>query len=141
MTKIRTGQAPAPLTREPFRERFNVRFDDPAWVAAHAVIVLAPTYRYQSPSPLKRMIDRMVCADGGNPDPTTTHGKHVAAARLDRYIGYHEPYYSSHETLDKDTAVQEEARKVALSVVQAVKELRAGQLSQPDKQIKWPRQK
>jgi OsmC subfamily peroxiredoxin len=27
------------------------------------------------------MIDRMVSADGGNPDPTTTHGKHVAEAK------------------------------------------------------------
>ena len=30
------------------------------WVAAHAVIMLAPTYWYQSPSPLKLMIDRLV---------------------------------------------------------------------------------
>ena len=51
------------------------------WVEAHAVIVLAPTYWYQSPSPLKLMIDRMVCADGGNPDPTTTHGKRLAEAK------------------------------------------------------------
>ena len=51
------------------------------WVAAHAVIILAPTYWYQSPSPLKLMIDRLVCADGGNPDPTTTHGKDVVAAK------------------------------------------------------------
>ena len=51
------------------------------WVAAHAVIILAPTYRYPSPSPLKLMIDRMVCANGGNPDPTTTHGKKVAEAK------------------------------------------------------------
>ena len=51
------------------------------WVAAHGVIIMAPTYWYQSPSPLKLMIDRMVCADGGNPDPTTTHGKKVAEAK------------------------------------------------------------
>lgn len=31
MTKIRTGQAPAPLTREQFRVRFNGRFYDPAF--------------------------------------------------------------------------------------------------------------
>jgi multimeric flavodoxin WrbA len=39
------------------------------WVSAHGVILLAPTCWYQSPSPLKLMIDRLVCADGGNPDP------------------------------------------------------------------------
>jgi multimeric flavodoxin WrbA len=51
------------------------------WVAAHGVILLAPTYWYQAPSPLKLMMDRMVCADGGNADPTTTHGKHLDEAR------------------------------------------------------------
>ncbi|MES2099121.1 MAG: flavodoxin family protein [Pseudomonadota bacterium] len=164
------------------------------WVAAHGVIIAAPTYWYQSPSPLKLMIDRMVCADGGNPDVTSTHGKTVAeakaieqtgwdypkhlagraygvivhgdvagvethrrnltdwldwmglidagvAAKLDRYIGYYEPYYNSHDALDKDHAVQEEARNVARAVVAAVKELRAGRLSQPDRKIKWPRPK
>ena len=164
------------------------------WVAAHGVMILAPTYWYQSPSPLKLMIDRMVCADGGNPDPTSTHGKKVAeakaieqkgwdfpkhvagraygvvvhgdvagvevhrrnlcdwlewmglidagaAAKLDRYIGFYEPYYNSHDALDKDKAVQEEVRNVARSVVSAVKELRAGKLSQPDKNITWPRPK
>jgi hypothetical protein len=64
-----------------------------------------------------------------------------AAAKLDRYIGYYEPYYNSHDALDQDTAVQAEARNVALSVVQAVKALRAGRLIQPDKQVKWPRPK
>jgi multimeric flavodoxin WrbA len=164
------------------------------WVAAHGVIILTPTYWYQSPSPLKLMIDRMVCADGGNPDPTTTHGKNVAAAKaleakgwdfpkhvagraygvvvhgdvagvevhrrnlcdwlewmglvdagaaskLDRYVGYYEPYYNSHDALDADADLQEEVRNVARSVGAAVKALRAGKLSEPDKNIKWPRPK
>lgn len=64
-----------------------------------------------------------------------------AAAKLDRYIGYYGPYYDSHEALDKDFAVQEEARNVARSVVQAVKVLRAGLLSQPDRQLESPRTK
>ena len=164
------------------------------WVAAHGVIIVAPTYWYQSPSPLKLMIDRLVCADGGNSDPTTTHGKKVAeakaieakgwsypkhmagrtygvivhgdvagveahrrnltdwldwmglidaggAAKLDRYIGYFEPYYNSHDALDADKAVQEETRNVARSVVAAVAELRAGRLSQPDSKLKPTRPK
>ena len=164
------------------------------WVAAHAVIILAPTYWYQSPSPLKLLIDRMVCADGGNPDPTSTHGKraaeakdieakgwnypkHVAGrafgvvvhgdvagvedhrrnlsdwlewmgmidagavAKLDRYIGYYEPYFNSHEALDKDNAIQEEVRNVALAVMAAVKDLRAGHLSQAPQHVKTPRPK
>ena len=164
------------------------------WTAAHAVIIVSPVYWYQSPSPLKLMIDRLVCADGGNPDPTTTHGKkpseakalelagwdypkHLAGrvygvvvhgdvagiegsrrdlcdwldwmglidagvqSRLDRFIGYYEPYATSHETLDADKNVQEEVRNVARAVGIAVTELRAGKLSMPDKNLARPRPK
>jgi len=61
------------------------------WVAAHGVILIAPTYWYQSPSPLKLMIDRLVCADGGNPDPTTTHGKDAVRAKQVELDGWHYP--------------------------------------------------
>ncbi len=51
------------------------------WVTAHGIIILTPVYWYQSPSALKLMIDRLVCADGGNPDPTTTSGKDPEKAK------------------------------------------------------------
>ena len=164
------------------------------WAAAHAVLIVSPVYWYQSPSPLKLMIDRLVCADGGNPDPTSTSGKkagkakdlelsgwdypqHLAGrvygvivhgdvagvegsrralsdwldwmgfidagapARLDRYIGYYEPYATSHEALDRDEAVQEEARNVAHAVAQAVVELRAGRLQAVQPNLSRPRSK
>jgi multimeric flavodoxin WrbA len=164
------------------------------WTAAHAVIIVTPVYWYQSPSPLKLMMDRLVCADGGNPDPTSTHGKkpeeakalemkgwdypqHLAGrvyglvvhgdvagiegtrrglsdwldwmglvdagsqARLDRYVGYYEPYATSHEALDADEGLQAEVRNVAGAVANAIKELRAGTLSQPDRGLARPRQK
>jgi len=164
------------------------------WVAAHGVIIFTPVYWYQTPAVLKLMIDRLVCADGGNPDPTSTHGKktgeakalemagwdypkHLADraygvivhgdvagiemtrrgltdwldwmglvdsgsfAKLDRYVGYYEPYAQSHEVLDRDTDFQEEVRNVARAVSNAVTELRAGRLSQPDRQLKRPRPK
>jgi len=164
------------------------------WTAAHAVIIVTPVYWYQSPSPLKLMMDRLVCADGGNPDPTSTHGKkpeeakalemkgwdypqHLAGrvyglvvhgdvagiegtrrglsdwldwmglvdagsqARLDRYVGYYEPYATSHDALDADEGLQAEVRNVAGAVANAVRELRAGTLSQPDKGLVRPRQK
>ena len=63
------------------------------WVAAHAVIILTPVYWYQTPSVLKLMIDRLVCADGGNPDPTTTHGKHADEAKALELKGW---YYPKH---------------------------------------------
>ncbi len=166
----------------------------PRWVAAHAIVIVSPVYWYQSPSPLKLMIDRLVCADGGNPDPSSTHGKkaeeakalemagwdypkHMAGrayglmvhgdvagiegsrrslsdwldwmglidsgqpALLDRFIGYYEPYATSHETLDRDLAVQQEARNVALSVAHAVKELRTGTLAAVQPQVRRPRPK
>ncbi len=164
------------------------------WVAAHGVILLTPTYWYQSTSPLKLMIDRMVCADGGNPDVTSTHGKKAAeakaieesgwdfpkhlvgrayglvvhgdvagveahrrnladwlnwmglldaghASQLDRYIGYYEPYYDSHDTLDADKDVQAEVRQVAAVVVAAVRAVRAGTLRPPKTQPRLVRPK
>jgi hypothetical protein len=62
-------------------------------------------------------------------------------ARLDRYIGYYAPYATSHDELDKDTAVQEEVRNVARAVAIAVRDLRAGKLSNPNEQLKQPRPK
>jgi multimeric flavodoxin WrbA len=53
----------------------------PKWVAAHGVMIVCPVNWYQAPSSLKLMIDRLVCADGGNPDPTTTQGKNAVMAK------------------------------------------------------------
>ena len=64
-----------------------------------------------------------------------------AQARLDRYIGYYEPYATSHNALDKDKAVQEEARNVARAVTKAVVELRAGRLQAIQPTLSRPRPK
>jgi len=164
------------------------------WVAAHGIILLTPVNWYHTSSSMKLMIDRLVCADGGNPDPTLTQGKdaqlakdvelegwdypkHLAGrvygivthgdvagieetryaltdwldwmglvdagpmSRLDRFVGYYQPYATSHEELDRDTMLQEEVRNVARAVAAAVGELRAGKLSQPDRDLKRPRPK
>jgi multimeric flavodoxin WrbA len=153
----------------------------PRWVAAHGVLIVTPVYWYQAPSVLKLMMDRLVCADGGNPDQTTTHGKKVEEAKalelegwdyprhlagrvfalvvhgdtvgaetlrrsladwltdmklvpalaqggIDRYIGYYGPYATSHDALDEDAAVQDEARGAARALVEAVALSRAGKL-------------
>ena len=52
-------------------------------------------------------------------------------ARLDRMLGYYEPYATSHEALDRDTGLQEEVRNVARAVVKRSREMRAGRLSKP----------
>jgi multimeric flavodoxin WrbA len=164
------------------------------WVLAHGVVIVTPVYWYQAPSALKLMIDRLVCADGGNPDPTSTHGKNAALAkavemegwsypkhlqgraygvvvhgdaagteamryalsdwldtmglvdagveaRLDRYIGYYEPYATSHAALDRDRALEEEVRNVGRAVVGAVRALREGKLVVPGANLKPPRPK
>lgn len=61
------------------------------WVAAHAVIILTPVYWYQTPAVLKLMIDRLVCADGGNPDPTSTSGKNAEQAKAIELAGWNYP--------------------------------------------------
>jgi hypothetical protein len=140
------------------------------------------------------MIDRLVCADGGNPDPTTTHGKDPARAKaielagwpypkhlagrafavvvhgdvsgiedvryalcdwlswmqliqagrsgaLERYIGYYQPYATSHDELDRDHAVQAEVRNASLSLVETVREIRSGRYRPPDRALEAPRTK
>jgi multimeric flavodoxin WrbA len=62
----------------------------PRWVAAHGVLVVCPVHWYQAPASLKLMMDRLVCADGGNPDPTTTRGKDPQAAKELELAGW--PY-------------------------------------------------
>jgi multimeric flavodoxin WrbA len=164
------------------------------WTLAHGVLIVTPVYWYGAPSSLKLMIDRLVCADGGNPDPTSTHGKkpeeakaielagwdypkHLGGrafgvvvhgdvagtenlrralvdwlawmhlvpagsfAELDRYIGYYEPYATSHEALDRDTAMQEEARNAARAVARTVLALRSGALVPPGSGLEHPRPK
>jgi multimeric flavodoxin WrbA len=53
----------------------------PKWVAAHGIMIVTPVNWYQAPSSLKLMIDRLVCADGGNADPTTTQLKNPSLAK------------------------------------------------------------
>ncbi len=53
----------------------------PLWAAAHGVMIICPVHWYQAPASLKLMIDRLVCADGGNTDPTTTGGKDPVRAK------------------------------------------------------------
>jgi multimeric flavodoxin WrbA len=62
----------------------------PLWVAAHGVLIVTPVNWYHVPGGLKAMMDRLVCADGGNPDPTSTHGKTAVEAKAMELKGW--PY-------------------------------------------------
>jgi multimeric flavodoxin WrbA len=151
----------------------------PRWVAAHGVMIVCPVNWYQAPSTLKLMIDRLVCADGGNPDPTLTGGKdpkrakevelrgwsyprHLAgrafsvvvhgdaagaedlrrmlvdwltdmrlvpagpAAMVDAYVGYYEPYATSHDALDRERNLMARVRNAATTLVDMVQLVRSG---------------
>jgi multimeric flavodoxin WrbA len=166
----------------------------PLWVRAHGIMLITPVNWYHTSSSMKLMIDRLVCADGGNPDPSSTHGKDAKKAKqleldgwpyprhlegrvfsvvvhgdvegaenvrrslvdwlrfmhlvpagvpaeLDRYIGYWEPYATSHEALDKDQAIQEEVRNAAQTLLEAVQARKAGKLISPGDEVVQPRQK
>jgi multimeric flavodoxin WrbA len=154
----------------------------PMWAAAHGIMIVTPVHWYQAPTTLKSMIDRLVCADGGNPDPSSTSGKdpekakdietrgwsfprHLAGrvfsivvhgdtagaeglrralsdwlsdmgligaghqGEIDRYIGYYEPYATSHLAFDGAEAFHEETRNAARTLVEAVRRQRRGQLA------------
>jgi multimeric flavodoxin WrbA len=166
----------------------------PMWAAAHGIMIVTPVNWYQTPTALKAMIDRLVCADGGNPDPTSTHGKNPARAKaielagwsyprhlagrvfslvvhgdavgveavktglngwltdmglieaghqsqLGRYIGYMEPYATSHDALDQDRALHEETANAARALVSAIKMARQDGMRQPDENLREPRPK
>jgi multimeric flavodoxin WrbA len=53
----------------------------PMWVAAHGIMVICPVHWYQAPAALRSMMDRLVCADGGNPNPSSTQGKDAERAK------------------------------------------------------------
>jgi multimeric flavodoxin WrbA len=63
----------------------------PLWVEARGVMIVTPVNWYQVTSPVKLMMDRLVCADGGNPDPTLTHGKHADEAKALEMKGWDYP--------------------------------------------------
>lgn len=61
------------------------------WVSAHGILIITPVHWYQVPSVFKLMMDRMVCADGGNPDVTSTKGKDPKLARDLELAGWDYP--------------------------------------------------
>jgi multimeric flavodoxin WrbA len=58
-------------------------------------MVVTPVNWYQVSSPVKLMMDRLVCADGGNPDPTLTHGKDAKRAKEIELEGWDYPRHLS----------------------------------------------
>lgn len=87
----------------------------PRFVAAHAILIVTPVNWYQAPAGLKALIDRLVCADGGNPDPTTTGGKDPKKAKQLELAGWSYPRHLRGRTfgvvVHGDTAGTEALRR------------------------------
>lgn len=62
-----------------------------------------------------------------------------AQVRVDNYIGYFEPYSTSHDALDEDEPTQKEARNVRRAVAKAAAELRASRLQAVQPKLARPR--
>ena len=62
-------------------------------------------------------------------------------AELDRYIGYWQPYATSHEELDRDHAVQDEVRNAARTLLEAIQASRSGRQVAAGSSLAEPRQK
>jgi multimeric flavodoxin WrbA len=166
----------------------------PRWVAAHGVMIVSPVNWFHVPSVMKLMIDRLVCADGCNPDPTSTQGKdalrakemelagwdapqHLAGrafsivvhgdvagaedarrhltewlvwiglvqagpfATVDGYVGYYEPYATSHDAYEANTGFQGDVKNAAASLANAVAAMRSGDCPSPNEGMKRGRRK
>lgn len=88
----------------------------PRFVAAHGILIVTPVNWYQAPAGLKAMMDRLVCADGGNPDPTTTGGKDPKKAKRLELAGWSYPRHLRGRTfgvvVHGDTAGSEALRRI-----------------------------
>ena len=62
-------------------------------------------------------------------------------AEVDGYVGYMEPYATSHEALDDDKDFQEETRNAARALGKAVQLSRAGKYQRPDEDLHHPNPK
>lgn len=115
----------------------------PRWAAAHGVFILCPVHWYQAPASLKLMIDRLVCADGGNPDPTTTKGKNPALAKELELKGWGYPKHLAGRAFavvaHGDAAGPENLRRMLADWLTDIGMIQAGPLAALDTWIGWYR--
>lgn len=111
----------------------------PKWVAAHGVMILCPVNWYQAPSSLKLMIDRLVCADGGNPDPTSTQGKTAKLAKQLELDGWPYPRHLAGRVFSVvvhgDASGTENLRRMLSDWLEDIGFIPAGHKAQIDRSI------
>jgi multimeric flavodoxin WrbA len=109
------------------------------WTLAHGIVLITPVYWYQVPSGLKLMIDRLVCADGGNPDPTSTSGKDPKKAKKLELAGWDYPKHLAGRVfglvVHGDVAGTENVRRALADWLEWMGLIPAGQHSALDRYI------
>lgn len=102
----------------------------PMWVRAHGIMIVTPVYWHQSPSSLKLMIDRLVCADGGNSDPTSTQGKDAEKAKKLELEGWDYPRHLEGRIFSVivhgDAAGLEDSKKALCDWLEEIKLISSG---------------
>ncbi|MGO4440948.1 flavodoxin family protein [Rhizobium sp. RAF56] len=111
----------------------------PMWVESHGIMIVTPVNWYQTSSSLKLMIDRLVCADGGNPDPSSTHGKHAKEAKEIEMKGWEYPKHLEGRLFSVivhgDTEGVENVRRGVSDWLKSMELLPAGALAEVDRYI------
>ena len=111
----------------------------PKWVAAHGVMIVAPVNWYQAPSSLKLMIDRLVCADGGNPDISSTAGKDPVKAKALELKGWPYPRHLAGRVysviVHGDAAGTENLRRILTDWLLDIGMIPSGHLSLIDRYV------
>ena len=64
-----------------------------------------------------------------------------ASAVLDAFIGYYRPYATSHEDLDADPDLFTQISNAALSLAAMIAQIRSGEFTPPDADLRNPREK
>ncbi len=111
----------------------------PLWVAAHGIMIVCPVNWYQAPSSLKLMIDRLVCADGGNPDYTSTAGKDSQKAKKLELAGWPYPRHLAGRVFSVvvhgDAAGTENLRRILSDWLEDIGLIPSGHLGHIDRYV------
>ncbi|WP_112663705.1 flavodoxin family protein [Microvirga flavescens] len=111
----------------------------PKWVEAHGIMIVTPVNWYYGSSSLKLMIDRLVCADGGNPDPTRTHGKNAKRAKEIEMEGWDYPRHLAGRSFavvaHGDAEGVENVRRILSDWLRSMELVSAGPVAELDRYI------
>jgi len=111
----------------------------PMWAAAHGVMIVTPVNWYQAPAGLKAMMDRLVCANGGNADPTSTGGKDPKKAKEIEMKGWDFPNHLAGRAfavvVHGDAEGTETLRRILVDWLKDMGLISAGQAGELDRYV------